>query len=193
MDNNPERWTPAVYAAAQVAKALHQGQRDKGGNDYFAAHLTTVGRAGKNWKEQVVGFLHDAAEDTGYDVPSIIGRVKALLARWRQQPAAMREAVDPTLPPIDNIEMVIPTERAWDEIAAALELLDHHNADSREAYIDKLKDNELARAVKMLDLKNNMDLSRIPHPTAADRARVEKYQREYALLEQAANAAHLSD
>ena len=28
-------WAPAVYAAAHVARRLHQGQKDKRGNDYF--------------------------------------------------------------------------------------------------------------------------------------------------------------
>ena len=30
-------WAPAVYAAAHVVKKLHQGQKDKGGNDYFSS------------------------------------------------------------------------------------------------------------------------------------------------------------
>ncbi len=57
-----------VYAAAHVAKELHQGQKDKGGNDYFSSHLLPVGKSGYDWKEQVVGLLHDAAEDTTNDI-----------------------------------------------------------------------------------------------------------------------------
>ena len=42
-----------VYAAAMLAKQLHSGQKDKGGNDYFTSHLLKVGKSGFDWKEKV--------------------------------------------------------------------------------------------------------------------------------------------
>ena len=65
-----------VFAAAHVARELHQGQKDKGGNDYFRSHLLPVGKSGHDWKEQVVGLLHDAAEDTPNDIYSILHLVR---------------------------------------------------------------------------------------------------------------------
>jgi (p)ppGpp synthase/HD superfamily hydrolase len=75
-------WAPAVYAAAHVAKKLHQGQKDKGGNDYFASHLLKVGKASHTWKRQIVGFLHDAEEDTGHDVETVLRMVEEQLHEW---------------------------------------------------------------------------------------------------------------
>ena len=44
-------------------------------------------------------------------------------------------------------------------------------------YLAKIKANPLAKAVKIQDLKHNMDLSRFSNPTEKDYARVEnKYK-----------------
>ena len=56
-------WTPAVIAAGMVAREVHKGQTDKGGNDYFVSHLLPVAQSGYTWKEKIVGFLHDAIEE----------------------------------------------------------------------------------------------------------------------------------
>ena len=72
-------WTPVAIAAAFVARELHQGQKDKGGNDYFTSHLLPVGNSGFNWKEKVVGFLHDAAEDTACSVEDVVDVVRKKL------------------------------------------------------------------------------------------------------------------
>ena len=148
-----------VYAAAMLAKQLHSGQKDKGGNDYFTSHLLKVGKSGFDWKEKVVGFLHDAAEDTDIDVPTIIARLKE------------QENNNPTV-----------TDDEWNEIATALNLLNHHLFPTREEYIAKIKNNRLAVRVKMHDLENNMDISRIPNPTEKDFARLERYKKEYQEL-----------
>ena len=69
--------------------------------------------------------------------------------------------------------------RNANEIKTALNLLNHHTASSREEYIAHISENRLALRVKMHDLENNMDLTRIPQPTTKDFARVERYRREY--------------
>lgn len=43
-------------------------------------------------------------------------------------------------------------------------------------YLQSVKENELARVVKMSDIRHNMDLSRIANPTDKDFKRVEKYK-----------------
>jgi hypothetical protein len=48
-----------------------------------------------------------------------------------------------------------------------------------EEYIAKIKQNDLARAVKIEDLKHNMDLTRLKTVTQEDSDRIEKYK--YAL------------
>lgn len=45
------------------------------------------------------------------------------------------------------------------------------------AFIERCKENQIARFVKLADLEDNLDLSRIPAPTAKDKARVQKYKK----------------
>lgn len=173
-----------VYAAAHVAKELHQGQKDKGGNDYFSSHLLPVGKSGYNWKEQVVGLLHDAAEDTSNDISTILHLVKQKLETWMNNPYD-RSWIDDFEEdffqyPAEQCHM--PTEEEWDGIAAALQLLNYHTAPNREEYLSRICTNELALKVKLNDLRNNMDISRIAEPAEGDMERLERYKLEYERL-----------
>lgn len=53
------------------------------------------------------------------------------------------------------------------------------------AFIERAAQNPIARLVKLADLEDNMDLSRIPIPTAKDYARLEKYQAAKKIIEEA--------
>ena len=70
------------------------------------------------------------------------------------------------------------------EIADAVSLLTHHDAVPYLDYVRGVKKsgNALAIAVKKADLRNNMDLSRLPKVTDKDLKRVEKYKKAYAIL-----------
>ena len=46
-----------------------------------------------------------------------------------------------------------------------------------DEYLYRVKNNELARIVKIADLTHNMDLSRLTHVTKEDILRVEKYKK----------------
>ena len=146
-----------VQSAADIASQLHRGQKDKAGVDYFTGHLSAVVKMGNTWQEQVVGYLHDASEDT----PNSVEDVLNLLDEKLETPL---------------------TEADREELATALRLLNHHLAPDRETYIQRIKSNALAKAVKMHDLTHNMDLSRIPNPTQKDYERVERYKKEYDYL-----------
>ena len=146
-----------VQSAADIACLLHKGQKDKAGVDYFTGHLTAVAKMGNTWQEQVVGFLHDASEDT----PNSVEQVLNLLD----------EKLETSLSDTDR-----------EELAVALRLLNHHLAPNRETYIQRIKSNALAKAVKMHDLTHNMDLSRLTNPVTKDLERVARYKKEYAYL-----------
>ena len=146
-----------VQCAAVLACQLHRGQVDKAGVDYFTGHLTAVAQMGSTWKEQVVGYLHDASEDT----PNSVEQVLNLLD----------EKLETSLSDTDR-----------EELAVALRLLNHHLAPNRETYIQRIKRNALAKAVKMHDLTHNMNLSRLPNPTRKDYERVKRYKKEYDYL-----------
>ena len=68
------------------------------------------------------------------------------------------------------------------EEVLALKILTHDKNIPYFEYIQKIKTNSLATKVKIADLKNNSDLSRISLPTEKDLSRVEKYQRALQIL-----------
>lgn len=49
-------------------------------------------------------------------------------------------------------------------------------------YFDAVKNNPLARTVKLADLKDNMNLNRLKNPTKKDLERVEEYKKVYEYL-----------
>ena len=107
----------------------------------------------------MVGYLHDASEDT----PHTVEQVLDLLEEEAQ--TAME-----------------PNDRA--EIAQALKLLNHHAASDRQTYIHHIGEHALARAVKLNDLTHNMDMKRLPSPTEKDYQRLARYRQEYEYLVQ---------
>ena len=136
-----------VNVAATIAKRLHEGQVDKAGVDYFSGHLSAVASMGKSWQEQVVGYLHDASEDTPHAVDEVLDM--------------MDQELDTPLP-----------SRERKELDKALRLLNHHTAKDRVSYIRAIGKNPLASAAKLNDLTHNMDLSRLPNPIEEDCKRV---------------------
>lgn len=66
-----------------------------------------------------------------------------------------------------------------------LEALDSITRKSNESYKDfilRVKINPIALRVKLADLKDNMNISRINNPTEKDFLRIEKYKKAYKLL-----------
>lgn len=64
-----------------------------------------------------------------------------------------------------------------DEITDAVVTLSRREPESYSEFIERCGENELARSVKHADLRDNMDLSRIPNPSGADNQRRAKYHR----------------
>lgn len=65
----------------------------------------------------------------------------------------------------------------------ALTLLTHDDGEPYLDYVARIKENPIARAVKLADLRHNSDLSRLNVVDEVALARVEKYSRAIALLE----------
>ncbi|PZD75530.1 hypothetical protein C1752_00492 [Acaryochloris thomasi RCC1774] len=55
----------------------------------------------------------------------------------------------------------------------------------RDDYLQRVIANQMALRVKIVDMTDNMDLSRIAAPTVQDRARLQKYDRTLPQLKQA--------
>lgn len=69
-----------------------------------------------------------------------------------------------------------------DEILAALDSVTRRDDEDYEAFVQRAGENPIGRQVKLADLKDNSDLSRIAAPTEKDYARLEKYRRAIAAL-----------
>ena len=70
-----------------------------------------------------------------------------------------------------------------EKVLEALMLLTHDDATPYLAYVERLKENPIASAVKLADLRHNSDLSRLDHVDQKALDRVEKYKKAIALLE----------
>lgn len=68
-------------------------------------------------------------------------------------------------------------------IVNSIRLLTKTDELTYEEYLRRLRMDSCARAVKMADLKHNMDITRIPNPSEKDYARIEKYKKSLTFLE----------
>lgn len=188
LENDMGYMTKIVYAAGLVAQKLHKGQTDKGGHDYFESHLLKVASSGYDWKEKVVGFLHDASEDCNVTVEDVMNLLDEEMSRildnpkenWLEEDWWEDWMEDIDTYPCERTHVITNEER--DEIKMALTILNYHTSSSREDYIKRISRNFLALKVKLHDLSNNMDITRIPDPTEKDYARIERYKKEHDIL-----------
>lgn len=72
-------------------------------------------------------------------------------------------------------------------IVDAVRALTKHDGEDRIAAARRAAANPIARAVKLADVGDNMDLSRIPAPTGKDYARLREYEQVRAILLAAGN------
>ena len=70
-----------------------------------------------------------------------------------------------------------------DEVSEALALMTHDKSIPYLDYVAKLKENPIARAVKLADLAHNSDLSRIGEIDEETKRRLEKYKKAKDILE----------
>ena len=68
-------------------------------------------------------------------------------------------------------------------IIATLRLLTHEDSEDYITYIHRVKENELARIVKLADLKHNSDESRLSHIDDKVRERLNRYAESIEILE----------
>lgn len=68
------------------------------------------------------------------------------------------------------------------EILDALVSITRKSNESYKNFILRVKLNPIALRVKLADLRDNMNISRINNPTEKDFARIEKYKKAYKLL-----------
>ena len=86
--------------------------------------------------------------------------------------AWLHDVVEDTEWSLDDLR----TEGIWPEIVEGVDAITKRAGEAYECYLDRVKANPFALAVKLADLTHNMDLSRIANPTEKDFARIEKYR-----------------
>ena len=92
--------------------------------------------------------------------------------------ALLHDVIEDTNTTIDDLK----NDGFPDEVLDALELLTHKDNESYFDYVNRIKDNPIAKTVKLADLAHNMDLSRFDDPGAKEYARKRKYERAVMLL-----------
>jgi (p)ppGpp synthase/HD superfamily hydrolase len=79
----------------------------------------------------------------------------------------------------------LATEGIPSNVVEAVDYLTKRPEEKGENYmvfIERASLNAIARSVKVADLEDNMDLSRIAHPVEKDFVRIEKYRRAHAFM-----------
>jgi len=76
-------------------------------------------------------------------------------------------------------------------IVSALDALTKRDGENYQDFIERVNCSSLAKAVKMADLRDNMNIARLPLPlTSKDHERLAKYERALRYLEGIAQATH---
>ena len=91
--------------------------------------------------------------------------------------ALLHDVVEDTNVTLEDLQDLLTPEEI-----SALKLLTHNDEAPYLDYVRLIGTNSLATKVKMADLQNNMDLSRLPTVTEKDLKRVEKYKMAFAIL-----------
>ncbi|MBR4162483.1 MAG: bifunctional (p)ppGpp synthetase/guanosine-3',5'-bis(diphosphate) 3'-pyrophosphohydrolase [Solobacterium sp.] len=92
--------------------------------------------------------------------------------------ALLHDVVEDTDYTIDDLQEMGFSEN----VISALKLLTHDPGISYMDYVKKIKENPVAKTVKLKDLAHNSDLTRLDSVDDKARKRVKKYQRAIALL-----------
>ena len=126
------------------------------------AHCGQVDKAGVDY----INHPLNVAANVGENISAIIV-------------ALLHDVAEDTSLTIADLKKKIPLT---EDEAQALKLLTHDKKIPYLEYVEAIKANDLSRRVKIEDLKNNSDLSRIKNPSPKDFARVEKYRAALKIL-----------
>ena len=92
--------------------------------------------------------------------------------------ALLHDVVEDSAWTLEDLRM----EGLPEKVVQAVGILTKNRDESYEEYLMHVKQNHLARQVKLADLQHNSDLSRLTTVTEIDRKRAEKYRQAIAFL-----------
>jgi (p)ppGpp synthase/HD superfamily hydrolase len=114
--------------------------------------------------------------------PYVLHPLRMMLAvttKEARMAAVLHDVVEDTAVTLDELR----AEGFPASVLEAVEALTKREGEDYEAFIRRVATNPIAREVKLADLRDNSDLSRIAEPTERDRERIKKYQRAITFLE----------
>ena len=144
-----------LEAAIIIATYLHRGVFDKGGNPYIRHPMWVANQLAVNG-----------------------GNIDEIIVGW------LHDTVEDTALSLEELN-------AWfaPHIVAAVEAMTFqtigHEEETRNAYIRRVARNPIARKVKLMDLKHNMDITRLKNRhclSQKDLDRIKAYAEEYDFL-----------
>lgn len=143
--------TPTLEDAIKLALRAHRGQSDKAGQPYIL-HPLRVMLSLDTEEERMVGVLHDVVEDTR-EKPRPEDRITFEKLREWGYPDSVVEAIEHV------------TKRPEEE-----------GEEGYRFFVERAKRNALARKVKLADLADNLDVSRLAPPLRhSDLERINRY------------------
>ena len=97
---------------------------------------------------------------------------------YNRMVAVLHDVVEDTSVTIDNLK----AEGFPSEVTEAVQALTKQKGESRIEAAKRASRNSIARAVKLADVTDNMDITRISQPTERDYLRLKEYEQVRALL-----------
>ena len=89
--------------------------------------------------------------------------------------ALLHDVAEDTAVTLDELSKDFP-----EEVIEALKLLTHEKGTDYFEYVRRIKDNPIAKKVKLADLAHNMDRSRIVDSTAVSAEKLDQWHRKYS-------------
>ena len=141
--------------AIKIAVEAHTGQVDKGGNPYIL-HPLRVMLSLDLEEERIVGVLHDVVEDC---------------EGWSWERLKEQGCSDKLIEALKSVSKTPDEEKQFKEMDDPNEKMDHYLQ-----FIKRAKANKIGRHVKVADIRDNLDISRIDDITERDINRLNRYQ-----------------
>lgn len=154
--------------AYAFAKKMHEGQVDRGGKPYIL-HPCTV-------RLILAPKPYDVSSDVEHTVVTYthVFQIKLAIVAYLHD---VIEDTKATYLDLAN-EVNIPAD-----CLEAIHLLTKEQGQTYQQYLEKIRQNELARLVKIADLIHNSDWTRLKKITQRDKKRMEKYGKSIAYLQ----------
>jgi|GEM_PF-268727 hypothetical protein len=122
--------------------------------------------------EELAGKAHEGQKDKGGN--PYIGHIKRVAANVKgtreKTVACLHDVVEDTAFTMEDLKKIFP-----EQILYHVDMLTHKDGDSYSEYLERIFGDPVARRVKMSDLRDNADLTRIPVPDLIDLTRADKY------------------